>query len=276
MAGLPTVVLASYRETGILRRLATTPVGPRPGARRPARGPDLVDRLVDRPSLVLLVAAGWRFDVALPRQPVGFVLALRARPPRRCSASGLLIAALVADRQGRQRRRHAAVLPADVLRRAVDARARSCPTLLRRIGDFTPLGAGRAGIAGRRRRAVAARSVTWPCSPPTPSSCRPGAARLFRWLSEVSVSDGERARPSALDRLAAATSRAAMQRAAVRPARLLGGRRVRRADQRGRATASATVVAGRGRRRLGAGMVPAAAPVVDRTRRCRCWSTSPG
>src|SRR5687768_17386806 len=65
--------LASYREKGILRRLATTPVGPT----RVLVAQLAVQALTGLVTVALLLAvAAVVFDVRLPRQPVGFGLAL--------------------------------------------------------------------------------------------------------------------------------------------------------------------------------------------------------
>ena len=111
------MVLAGYREQGVLRRLQTTPVGPGPGARRPARWSTSPSRRsrCRCSSLVARIA----FGVPLPRQPAGFVLAALLAAAA-LMAIGLFVAA-VAPTAGPPRRSGRAVLPADVLRRAVAA-----------------------------------------------------------------------------------------------------------------------------------------------------------
>ncbi|WP_414936486.1 ABC transporter permease [Amycolatopsis sp. cmx-11-51] len=74
MMGLQSIpgIIASYREQGILRRFATTPVHP---------AQLLVAQLIINVAVtiggvgILLVAAGVVFDVPSPRDPLGFLLA---------------------------------------------------------------------------------------------------------------------------------------------------------------------------------------------------------
>jgi ABC-2 type transport system permease protein len=67
------VVLTSYREKGVLRRMSTTPV-------RPALllGADIVVNVTVIVTALALIAivARTAFNVSLPRQPVGFAIAL--------------------------------------------------------------------------------------------------------------------------------------------------------------------------------------------------------
>ncbi|MEU5976079.1 ABC transporter permease [Streptomyces sp. NPDC047315] len=75
MSGLQTMppVLTGYRERGILRRLSTTPV--RPISLLVAQL--VVNGAVAVAAAVLPIAVGrLAYDVALPKQPVGYVLAL--------------------------------------------------------------------------------------------------------------------------------------------------------------------------------------------------------
>ncbi|MGX2993738.1 ABC transporter permease [Streptomyces sp. JNUCC 64] len=75
MAGLQALppVLTGYRERGILRRMSTTPV--RPGALIGAQIA-LHGVTVGVSALLVLLVGRTVFDVALPRHPVGFLLAL--------------------------------------------------------------------------------------------------------------------------------------------------------------------------------------------------------
>jgi ABC-2 type transport system permease protein len=84
------MVLAGYREKGILRRLATTPVGPG----RVLAAQLLVNLLIGAAALILIVAvARISFGVALPRQAAGFVLAAGLATAA-LFAMGLVIAAV--------------------------------------------------------------------------------------------------------------------------------------------------------------------------------------
>jgi ABC-2 type transport system permease protein len=136
LSGLPTY-LATYRERGILRRLATTPVGP---------GRMVVAQMTMNLAVVLVVGAvvlivgAAAFGTAWPRNPVGFavgfVLAAAAM-----FALGMLIAAIAAS--GRMATAIGMILfyPLNFFAGLWLPRE-AMPAVLRRIGDFTPLGAG--------------------------------------------------------------------------------------------------------------------------------------
>jgi ABC-2 type transport system permease protein len=143
MLGLQFVpsVLASYREKGILRRVATTPV--RPSALLAAQM--VSSLLIAMVSGLLVVTVGRiAFDVELPGQAAGFALAYLLSAAG-VFAVGLLIAALVPT--GKAGNSIGTLLffpmmffaglwtPREVL-----------PTVLQRIGDFTPLGAGERAL----------------------------------------------------------------------------------------------------------------------------------
>jgi ABC-2 type transport system permease protein len=89
-------VLATYRERGILRRFATTPV--RPGA---LLGAQLTMSLLTAVVSIALVLVVGRvaFDVALPRQPGGFVVAFLLSAGT-AFAIGLFVAALAPSGKG--------------------------------------------------------------------------------------------------------------------------------------------------------------------------------
>jgi ABC-2 type transport system permease protein len=83
-------LLAGYREKGILRRLSTTPVPPS----RLLAAQLLIHAAVAVAAIALLVVIGrLGFDVVLPRQPLGFVVAL-ALAIASVLAIGLLVAAV--------------------------------------------------------------------------------------------------------------------------------------------------------------------------------------
>jgi len=109
ISALPTY-LATYREKGILRRLATTPV--QPASLLLAQMAMAFGMALVAVTLVLGIGAVV-FDTAVPEQPVGFLVAF-VLAAAALFAVGVLIAAV----------------------------APAMPEVLRRIGDYTPLGAG--------------------------------------------------------------------------------------------------------------------------------------
>jgi ABC-2 type transporter len=116
LSALPTA-LASHRDKGYLRRVSTTPVG---AVRLLAA--QIVINLALAAAAVVLVAlvSHFAFSVALPQQLGGFVLAMVLTLAAMLSLGTLVAAGRphAADRGGG---RLAAVLPVDVLRRAVGA-----------------------------------------------------------------------------------------------------------------------------------------------------------
>ncbi len=168
-------VLATYREKGILRRLATTPA--RPAA---LLGAQLVMSLltaVGSAVLVLLVGR-FAFGVPFPAHPAAFALAFLLSAGAVFSI-GLLIAALAPS--GKAANAIGTILffpsmffaglwvPREVL-----------PGVIRRIADFTPLGAG-------ERALHEAATGTWPALISLAVLvayvvvCGWTAAKLFRW-----------------------------------------------------------------------------------------------
>jgi ABC-2 type transport system permease protein len=168
-------VLAGYREKGILRRLATTPVGP-------ARV--LIAQLVISLGttvvtlIALLAVARIAYDVALPRQLAGFIVAALLAAAALLSI-GLFIAAVASS--GRMAHGFGAIIFFPRMFFAgLWLPIASMPSVLQHISHATPLGA-----------AVQALQDSWQGSfPPTLQLLTlaiyavvfgVAAARLFRW-----------------------------------------------------------------------------------------------
>jgi len=135
------LVLATYRERGVLRRLATTPA--RPVA---LLGAQLVLSLLTAivsAGLVLLIG-GIAFGVRLPQQFPSFVLAFLL-----CAAAvfsvGLFIAAVVPTGKTANSVGTLLFFPSMFFAGLWTPRE-VMPELLQRIGDFTPLGAGERAL----------------------------------------------------------------------------------------------------------------------------------
>ncbi|MDR2986585.1 MAG: ABC transporter permease [Nocardiopsaceae bacterium] len=129
-------VLASYRERGILRRLATTPVGP-------ARmlGAQLAVHASVAVVTVLLVLAVSRiaYGVPLPRQPAGFLLAAVLAAAALYSL-GLVVGAMV--RSSRAAQPIGALLFFPMMFFAgLWLPIAAMPSVLQHISHLTPLGA---------------------------------------------------------------------------------------------------------------------------------------
>jgi ABC-2 type transport system permease protein len=129
-------VLAGYREKGILRRLATTPVGP---GRVLAAQLTINAGVALAEVIVLLALARLAYGVALPRQAGGFVLAA-ALAAAALLAIGLFIAAVAPS--GRFANAAGAILFFPMMFFAgLWLPIAAMPAVLRHISHFTPLGA---------------------------------------------------------------------------------------------------------------------------------------
>ena len=140
-------VLAGYREKGILRRLATTPVGPG----RVLAAQLAVNLAVAAASLVLIVAVvRICFGVALPRQLAGFVRAV-VLAAAALFAIGVFIAAVAPT--GRAANAIGAILFFPMMFFAgLWPPIAAMPATLRSISHLTPQPAGARGTrAGGRR-----------------------------------------------------------------------------------------------------------------------------
>jgi ABC-2 type transport system permease protein len=137
---MPTV-LAGYREKGILKRFATTPVSP-----AKLLGAQLVMNLISAIISVALVLAVGRiaFDVKLASQFPGFVLAFLL-----CTlgvlAIGVFLAAVVPNGKAGNTIGTLLFFPSMFFAGLWFPRE-VMPAILQRIGDFTPLGAGERAI----------------------------------------------------------------------------------------------------------------------------------
>jgi ABC-2 type transport system permease protein len=168
-------VLATYRERGILRRLSTTPVHP-----AMLLAAQLATSLLTATVATALVLGIGRiaFAVPLPRQFVGFLVAF-VLAAAALFAIGLFVAAIVPT--GKAGNAIGTILFFPVMFFAgLWAPREAMPAVLRRIGDFTPLGAGEQALhdaaAGLWPHAghlavLAAYIVVFGLA----------AARLFRW-----------------------------------------------------------------------------------------------
>ena len=134
--GLPQL-FATYREKGILRRMATTPVRPATllGAQLLMCAAMAVVVLV-----VVLAIARLAFGVALPRQVPAFVLVYLLCVLAMLSL-GLLVASLAPSARGAGAIGSVLFFPVLFFAGLWVPRA-GMPDVLRRISDFTPLGAG--------------------------------------------------------------------------------------------------------------------------------------
>jgi ABC-2 type transport system permease protein len=143
MLGLQTTpaVLATYREKGVLRRLATTPASPL--ALLGAQLLTSIAMAVFSAVLVLLVGR-FAFDVALaenlPAYVLSFLLAAAA-----VFAVGLFIAALAPTGKAANAFGTILFFPS-MFFAGLWAPREVMPEVVQRIGDFTPLGAGERAL----------------------------------------------------------------------------------------------------------------------------------
>jgi ABC-2 type transport system permease protein len=131
------VLMATYRERGILRRMSATPVRP---SRLLAAQAVLQLGVVVLMIVLIMAIGGLAFGVSLPQNVVGFVLAILATVAACFSIGTLLSAVLPSNR---------VAAPVTMLLyfpmlffAGLWVPREVMPALINRIGDFTPLGAG--------------------------------------------------------------------------------------------------------------------------------------
>jgi ABC-2 type transport system permease protein len=169
------MALATYRERGILRRLATTPI--RPVA---LLGAQLVMSLLTAIGSIalLLIIARLAFDVALPRQAAGFAVAFLATAGA-AFAIGLFIAAIAPGGKAANTIGTLSFFPLMFFAGLWTPRE-VFPEVLRQVADLSPLGAG-------ERVVQEAMSGQWPAWGSLTVLVAYmlvfglAAARLFRW-----------------------------------------------------------------------------------------------
>lgn len=129
-------ILAGYRERGVLRRMATTPVGPS----RVLAAQLAVNFALSVVTLIVMLGVAWlAFGVSLPRQAAGFVLAALLTAAA-LLALGLLIAAIAPTGRGANAIGALLFFPMMFFAGLWLPRA-AMPPVLRDVSDFTPLGA---------------------------------------------------------------------------------------------------------------------------------------
>jgi ABC-2 type transport system permease protein len=135
------VVLAAYRERGVLRRFATTPA--RPAALLAAQL--LANLLVVAVAVVaVFLVGGFAVDLAAPRNPLGFGVVLMAGVLS-LFGIGLLMASVIPSQRAAQGIMWLVFAPSAFLA-GVYVPAQYLPGWVQRIGDFTPLAAFRTAI----------------------------------------------------------------------------------------------------------------------------------
>lgn len=129
-------ILAGYRERGVLRRMATTPVGPS----RVLAAQLMVNLVLAVCTLILILGVAWlAFGVSLPRQPGGFAVAAIFTLAA-LLALGLFVAAVAPSGRGANAIGALLFFPMMFFAGLWLPRA-AMPPVLRDISDFTPLGA---------------------------------------------------------------------------------------------------------------------------------------
>ena len=129
-------VLATYREKGILRRLSTTPLPPS----RVLAAQVAINLVVAVIAMILLLGVGrLAFNVSLPRQVLGFVLAF-VLAAAGLLALGLFIAAVAPNGRAASGVGTLILFPLMFFAGLWLPRA-AMPGLLRHVSDVTPLGA---------------------------------------------------------------------------------------------------------------------------------------
>jgi ABC-2 type transport system permease protein len=174
VSALPAAV-ASYRERGVLRRLATTPL-------RPAwvLGAQLTTNLAvsAATALGIVILARLAFGVPLPHQPLGFVLAA-ALASLTLLSLGLVIAAVAPRARVAGAAGTMLFFPLMFFAGLWAPRATMSPTL-ERISNYTPLGAAVQALQD-------AMAGAWPGAQQVlvmlayAVVCAVAATRLFRW-----------------------------------------------------------------------------------------------
>ncbi|MFF0309927.1 ABC transporter permease [Streptosporangium sp. NPDC004379] len=135
LSALP-MVLAGYREKGVLRRLRTTPMGP---VRVLAAQLAVNFAVTVVAATVILVVAGVAYGVAPPKQPAGFAVAALLAAAA-LQAIGLFVAAVAGS--GRAAQAIGTVLFFPMMFFAgLWVPIAQMPTLLRHLSHGTPLGA---------------------------------------------------------------------------------------------------------------------------------------
>lgn len=145
VSALPTVV-ATYREKGVLRRLATTPVAP---ARVLAAQVAVNLGVCVTATVGVLVVARLAFGVGLPGRPVGFVLAY-ALTAAALLGIGMLVAAVTTTARTANAVGAIVFFPMMFFAGLWVPRAAMGPTL-RHISDVSPLGAGVGALQAAMR-----------------------------------------------------------------------------------------------------------------------------
>jgi ABC-2 type transport system permease protein len=135
------VVLSTYRERGVLRRLATTPA--RPAALLAAQL--IANLLLLAVSLVAVFTVGMLvLDMSAPRNMLGFVAVLSSGVLS-LFGIGLLLAAVIPSQRAAQGITWMVFAPSAFLA-GVYVPIQFLPGWVAKVGDFTPLAAFRAGL----------------------------------------------------------------------------------------------------------------------------------